>query len=71
MLLLAKIGTLSTQLVRVVRLRKLPDVGQVFQVYENIDRNKRPIPGTKPVQVRLTQVVGRPGSDALYLLERF
>lgn len=60
MTLHAKIGTLSSTRVRTYRIRKLPVVGQVFYVYEH----------ERPIRVRLTQVIGRPGSDALYLLER-
>ena len=71
MLLRAKIGTLSLQLV-VARLRRSPEVGQVFQVYEHLNpKTRKPAPGYKPVQVLCRDIINPGTPDAFWLLERW
>lgn len=70
MLLRAKIGTLSLQVVKTVRLRRSPNLDQVFWVHERLDPTHKPFPGSKPIRVLCRGIVGI-GPDAIWLLERW
>jgi len=56
MVITAKIGTLALRAVKVHLKRKPPEVGDVFEVYEDLDAHLRPKPGTRRSRVRCTEI---------------